>query len=94
MECNICEQQKNKLYCIKCVKEGIRQQNYQLHAISRKKEEAVDKVKEHLSSDVRRVWQLRAEREEKKVTVNNIRQEIDRIHGVIRKGNPKEERYG
>ena len=86
MECNICEQQKTRFYCSKCVKEGVRQQNYQLHAAARKKEEALDKVKQHLSSDIRKLWQLHAERDEKKLFINLIRPEIERIHGVIRKG--------
>jgi hypothetical protein len=86
MDCSICEQKKNKLYCTKCVKEGVRQQNYQLHAVSRKRDEALEKVKEHLSSDARRVWQIHAERDEKKIVINIIKQEIERIHGVIRKG--------
>jgi hypothetical protein len=93
MECNICEQQKTRLYCTKCVKEGVRQQNYQLQAVSRKKDEALDKVKEHLFSDIRRVWQLHAERDEKKLIINRIRQEIDRIHAVTRKGFQNQETY-
>ena len=86
MECNICSQQKHKLYCTKCVKEGVRQQNYQLVASARKRDEAVQKVKDHLTSDVRRVWLAHAERDEKKVVVCHVRQEIDRLHSVIRKG--------
>src|SRR5271170_1846653 len=88
MECNICEQQKTKLYCNKCVKEGIRQQSYQHHAVSRKKDEALAKVKAHLSGDVRQVWLLRAERDEKKLRISIVRQEIERLQGVIRKGTP------
>ena len=88
MECDICEQQKTRFYCNKCVKEGVRQQNYQLHAVGRKKEEALAKVKEHLSADSRKVWQLHAVRDEKKLVISLIRQEIERIHSVIRKGNP------
>jgi len=86
MECNICTQQKHKLYCTKCVKEGVRQQNYQLVAVGRKRDEAAQKVKDHLNSDARRVWLAHAERDEKKVVVALVRQEIDRLHGVIRKG--------
>ena len=86
MECNICEQQKTKLYCNKCVKEGIRQQSYQHHAVSRKKDEALEKVKTHLSSDARLVWLLRAERDEKKLLISLARREIERLQGVIRKG--------
>jgi hypothetical protein len=89
MECNICELQKTRLYCTKCVKEGVRQQNYQLHAISRKKDEALEKVKEHLTSDMRQVWQLHAERDEKKFVISLIRQEIERLHTVIRKGSSR-----
>ena len=86
MECNICTQQKHKLYCTKCVKEGVRQQNYQLVAVGRKRDEAAQKVKDHLNSDARRVWLAHAERDEKKVVAALVRQEIDRLHGVIRKG--------
>src|SRR5271170_6857035 len=86
MECNICEKQKPKLYCNKCVKEGIRQQSYQHHAVSRKKDEALEKVKTHLSSDARLVWLLRAERDEKKLLISLARREIERLQGVIRKG--------
>jgi hypothetical protein len=86
MECNICEQHKKKLYCNKCVKEEVRRQNHQLQVASQKKGEALDKVKEHLSSDIRRAWQLHAERDEKKLIFGLVRQEIERLHGVIRKG--------
>jgi hypothetical protein len=86
MECNICNQQKHKLYCTKCVKEGVRQQNYQLVASVRKRDEAAQKVKDHLNSDLRRVWLAHAERDEKKVIISHVRQEIDRLHSVIRKG--------
>lgn len=86
MECKICEQPKHQLYCIKCVKEGVRRQDYQLMVISQKRDEAVDKVKDHLSSDSRQVWQLHAERDEKKVAIYAVRQEIERLQGLIRKG--------
>ena len=86
MECNICEQQKTKLYCTKCVKEGIRQQKYQIQAVSQKREGALKKVIEHLSSDARKIWLLHAERDEKKVLVSSTNAEIERLHGLVRKG--------
>ena len=86
MDCTICEQNKTKLYCAKCVKEGARQQTYQLHAMSRKKDEAVVKVRDYLSSDSRQVWQLHALRDEKKIRISIVKQEIERLQGVIRKG--------
>jgi len=86
MECNVCTQQKTKLYCNRCVKEGIRQQNYQKRAVSLKKEEATKKVKEYLDSDARRVWQAHAEREQKKAAISILRQETERIQARIRKG--------
>jgi hypothetical protein len=86
MECNVCEQQRTKLYCNKCVKEGIRQQSYQHHAVSRKKDEALQKVNTHLGSDSRLAWTSRAERDEKKLLISVVRQEIERLQGIIRKG--------
>jgi len=87
MECKVCEQPKKKLYCYKCVKDGVRLQNHQLVAIGRKKDEAFDKIKEFLNTDVsRRVWQAHAEGDEKKYIIKAARQEIERVQGVIRKG--------
>ena len=86
MECNFCTQQKTKLYCHRCVKEGIRQQNYQKRAALVKKEETTKKVHEYLTSDARRVWQAHADRDEKKVEIGQIKHESERIHGLIRKG--------
>jgi len=87
MECKVCEQLKTKLYCQKCVKDGVRLQNHQLLAVARKKDEAFDKVKEFLNTDVsRRICQAHAERDEKKYVIKAARQEIERIQGVIRKG--------
>ena len=86
MECNICEEKKTKLYCTKCIKEGLRQQKYQIHAVSRKRDEALGKVKDHFSSDARHVWQAHAERDEKKIVIGIIRQELEQLQGLIRKG--------
>ena len=86
MECTVCEQQKTKLYCNKCIKEGIRQQSYQHCAVSRKRDEALEKLKTHLAGDARPVWTLRAERDEKKLLISLIRPEIERIQGLMRKG--------
>lgn len=87
MECKVCEQPKTKLYCHRCVKEGVRTSNHQLALIAQKKDEAFDRVKAFLNTDPsRRVWHAHAEREEKKIVIKSIRQEIERIHGVIRKG--------
>jgi len=88
MDCNVCEQQKTKLYCNKCIKEGIRQQSYQHNAVSCKRDEALEKLKAHLAGDACLVWTLRAERDEKILLISLIRQEIERIQGLIRKGAP------
>jgi hypothetical protein len=85
MECNICGEYRHKLYCTKCVKEGVRQQDYQHHAVSRKKDEAYRKVKDYLSN-TRQIWLAHAERDEKKLAITAIQQEIDRVHIVVRKG--------
>ena len=86
MECNTCEEKRTKLYCTKCIKEGLRQQKYQIHAVSRKRDEALGKVKDHLSSEARHLWQVHAERDEKKIVIGIIRQELEQLQGVIRKG--------
>jgi hypothetical protein len=86
MECNVCSLQKTKLYCNRCVKEGIRQQNYQKRAALVKKEEATKKVREYLASDARRVWEAHAEREEKKGVIGITKHETDRIHSMMRRG--------
>src|ERR1700737_1284542 len=85
MECNTCSLLKHKLYCTKCVKEGVRQQDYQLHTVSRKKDESFQLVRDHLSSPQQQVWLARAERDEKKSTIVNVRQETERLQGVIRR---------
>jgi hypothetical protein len=87
MECNICGEHKHKLYCTKCVKEGVRQQEYQRHAVSRKKDETYRKVKDSFATNARQIWLAHAERDEKKLAIAAIRQEIDRVHAVTRKGN-------
>jgi hypothetical protein len=92
MECKVCEQPKTKLYCHKCVKDGVRLQNHQLLSVARKKDEAFDRVKDFLATDAsRRVWQAHAERDEKKLVIKNVRAEVERIHSVLRKG-PRQER--
>lgn len=88
----MCEQPKTKLYCHKCVKDGVRLQNHQLLSVARKKDEAFDRVKDFLATDAsRRVWQAHAERDEKKLVIKNVRAEVERIHSVLRKG-PRQER--
>ena len=83
MECPTCEQRKDKFYCTKCVKEGLRSSNYQLQSVQRKKEEALLKVKEYLHSGLD---QIHAEKVEKTISMRTIREEIQRLHGVIESG--------
>jgi hypothetical protein len=86
MECSTCNLLKPKLYCTKCVKEGVRQQDYQLRAAAQCKDESYHLVKTHLTSSQRLVWLAHAERDEKKVVIASARRETERLQGVIRKG--------
>src|SRR5271169_5092446 len=86
MECPMCTTHKAKFYCAKCIKEGVRQQNYQLRSTSHKKEETTRKVNEMLSSEQRHAWEVLAEREERRIRIACMRRQIESVQTGIRKG--------
>lgn len=83
MECPTCEKRKDKFYCTKCVKEGLRSSNYQLQSVLRKKEEAQLKVKDYLSTGLDNIH---AEKVEKTISMRAMRAEMQRLHSVIEAG--------
>ena len=83
MECPTCEKRKDKFYCTKCVKEGLRSSNYQLQSVLRKKEEALLKVKEYISFGLDNIH---AEKVEKTLAMRAMRAEMQRLHSVIETG--------